>query len=707
MYITKIILENFRQFKGKHIVKLGPGFNLIQGPNGTGKSNLLYCVYFGFFGVARMKMSVSEDLISFGEEYLQVEIEFINKGKKYAIWRHVTRDGSGDGVKFKEWSVANNKFIDTLKDEKNAIKKEVEKQIGIKQTVFEKICYAEQKQYAKIVRGEKEFMDNVLHVIPLSFIKDTIHEMVLRAPSAEDRGKRYAGLETIIKNTEEDVSRATGLLTGARDREQRIVRDSSALVKNNEEFITIDKKLLPIQTTIAMLVTNNGIIEHSTPEVKRFEQAIQQFEVTKGTKASLDASEESLTVESESYEKDKDGMQERKDNEREKLGGIAATIQTNEKLIANMKGLSGKPECPVCKQPVTPQHVASEVAKLEKVLKEKKSEQGRINKVIADLDSSISEIEQKIDDLSSQIRQIQLDKKELDGYIKNKNEQQKAVNDASARFKVARSELTTPLTSVITRFNAVFKETHTLTDTSTLPDIKDIYDHIKNAVNIKMDEYTSEKSKLDSDLAETQREIATHKQTVDGAGKRIADAQDEIKKLKVEAFVNAKTTQLEATIIELVKEFREQKIADLNKYTLDWYKRLVVVPTFRDIRIDKEDYSVSVLPIQDIVATNDYKDIKWYASGGHETFVGIAERLALIEVFGTNFGMFDEITDNADKNNAKNLILEMAQSGEYLEQIIAVTHFEVGLEVAGNIVTVMPINDDTGKYTGWSKVGES
>ena len=68
--------------------------------------------------------------------------------------------------------------------------------------------------------------------------------------------------------------------------------------------------------------------------------------------------------------------------------------------------------------------------------------------------------------------------------------------------------------------------------------------------------------------------------------------------------------------------------------------------------------------------------------------------------------MFDEITDNADRDNATNMITELATSGEYLDQVIAVTHFEVGQEIAGNIIKIQPEIKDDG-YTGWSKIKNS
>ena len=76
MQILKVTLENFKQFKGKHEILFSPGFNLIQGPNGSGKTGILYAIYFGFYRGTSKGMVANEDLISYGEEKMSVEIEF-------------------------------------------------------------------------------------------------------------------------------------------------------------------------------------------------------------------------------------------------------------------------------------------------------------------------------------------------------------------------------------------------------------------------------------------------------------------------------------------------------------------------------------------------------------------------------------------------------------------------------------------------------
>ena len=48
MQLLKMIIENFKQFKGKHEIEFAPGFNLVQGPNGSGKTGILNAIYFEY-----------------------------------------------------------------------------------------------------------------------------------------------------------------------------------------------------------------------------------------------------------------------------------------------------------------------------------------------------------------------------------------------------------------------------------------------------------------------------------------------------------------------------------------------------------------------------------------------------------------------------------------------------------------------------------
>jgi DNA repair exonuclease SbcCD ATPase subunit len=707
MYIASLVLENFRQFKGKHVITLGPGFNLIQGSNGTGKTNLLYAISFGLYGKTHKRMKASTDLISFHEDYMVVIVDLVVQGKKYRIKRRITKDDENE-YSLSEWSSSKGDYLQILTEQTNKgpFKQKIEAITGIREMVFENVVFSEQKMYYQIVKGDKEFMDNVLHVLPLSFIKEKVHGLVPKKNDIQSRAKTYMDQVNTVNDNEEIITSTSSLLLAVQTRNGRKLLDVKELVESNAVYSRIDSALPSIKVIIDLMVASENKVVQSSSEINRLANEIKVFTSAKGDIDVLEQLEIRKDAQKKDAEIEKNGLQFSLNEIKIKLGANEQALVTDRETLKRIRGLSGKAECPICKQKVTPEHVAEENKKYETAIKEKMVVKASIESHIGLIGKHIQNKDMEATNLSKEIRKIQDSKLELASLYRNKMLLEKQRNDSKASLQKARTEIQVPFTNIIALFNTTFSNSVSILATAPLSNIVDLYNNIRSTVAIKVNEFKEKKTRLDADINECKHEIEAHEKSLNNARIRIDNARVEMRRIKIDAYVGSKIEQLDATVDGLVREFREQKVEQLTSYTMEWYRRLVAVPTFRDIKIDKEDYSVRVLPIQDIVSDDEFKDITKYASGGHETFVGIAERLALIEIFNANFGIFDEITDNADKNNATNVIIELARSDEYLEQVIAVTHFEVGREVAGNIIQVEPILDEKGVYSGWSRVAE-
>lgn len=59
--IRKIEIENFLSFKGRHVIEFGKGLNAIIGPCGSGKSNLLRALFYGYLGKSAKSLKVLEN----------------------------------------------------------------------------------------------------------------------------------------------------------------------------------------------------------------------------------------------------------------------------------------------------------------------------------------------------------------------------------------------------------------------------------------------------------------------------------------------------------------------------------------------------------------------------------------------------------------------------------------------------------------------
>ncbi len=90
MYIKEINIDSFGCFNNKSI-KLGDGFNMIYGPNESGKSTLMAFVVFAFYGA---KIKKNKDKLTFKERYMpwnnkqmSGEVVFVFNENTYSLKR--------------------------------------------------------------------------------------------------------------------------------------------------------------------------------------------------------------------------------------------------------------------------------------------------------------------------------------------------------------------------------------------------------------------------------------------------------------------------------------------------------------------------------------------------------------------------------------------------------------------------------------------
>ena len=81
MYIERIILKDFRNLRKQKIGPFSKDINLLIGPNGSGKTNVLEAI--GLSSIARScRGAQTQEMVGFGSEYAVVEVEGISQKKK-------------------------------------------------------------------------------------------------------------------------------------------------------------------------------------------------------------------------------------------------------------------------------------------------------------------------------------------------------------------------------------------------------------------------------------------------------------------------------------------------------------------------------------------------------------------------------------------------------------------------------------------------
>ncbi|MEM1638020.1 MAG: AAA family ATPase, partial [Pyrobaculum sp.] len=93
--IERIELENFRSYKGRHVVSLGD-VNILWGRIGAGKTSLLYAVEYALYGrQLEVKERVAKllDLINVEAHEMRVSLVLSDGGRLLEIERRLGRRG--------------------------------------------------------------------------------------------------------------------------------------------------------------------------------------------------------------------------------------------------------------------------------------------------------------------------------------------------------------------------------------------------------------------------------------------------------------------------------------------------------------------------------------------------------------------------------------------------------------------------------------
>lgn len=113
MYLSHLSLENFRSYP-KEIFKFSPNINLISGPNGSGKTNILEATYFLSTGKS-FRASSSYQLVNWGKPYTIVQGKIDDKNLEVQL-----SSSPGKSVLSRRFLVdqvisTRNKYLGTLK----------------------------------------------------------------------------------------------------------------------------------------------------------------------------------------------------------------------------------------------------------------------------------------------------------------------------------------------------------------------------------------------------------------------------------------------------------------------------------------------------------------------------------------------------------------------------------------------------------------
>jgi exonuclease SbcC len=399
---------------------------------------------------------------------------------------------------------------------------------------------------------------------------------------------------------------------------------------------------------------------------------------------------------------------ERRKNELEgTISRIKKEIESHEKLLAE-----GVAECPTCGQKVN-----SELVK--QIVNNKKCGVEQLSKKLENVNAQYSDLKEKVDKLNKRILELDRDLKDLN---KTYNEIIKLLEgDTIEELNRKLVEVNKNLNKIKDEINKRERESLTLENNEqklkkAIEDMRSLeknkgeleeklkkcLEEIRSTLNILVfpfepeDEHLREKiaeilplspemlEKKEQEFHNKSEQLKELKEGLENLMKQEKRVRDEISYLQ-KRLDKAKVCDSLKEIIEAgIEEWRERMLRCIADEALRVYETLTDQRVYRAFRINKDDYTVEVLPAY----LEGYIPAK-RVGGGHQTLIALAVRIALLNVLNNrSLLILDEPTYGVDSENLPQLMSYFSEVAKKIKQTILVTHYGLGEEEAANIIKV-------------------
>ncbi|PIO08759.1 hypothetical protein COU59_00275 [Candidatus Pacearchaeota archaeon CG10_big_fil_rev_8_21_14_0_10_34_12] len=612
MKLKKIKINNIRSYENQEIV-FPEGSTLISGDIGSGKTSVLLCIEFAFFGLQPGQRGSS--LLRNGSDSGGVEMEFDVDGKQILIERTLKRNKTIsqdycsitiDGEK-KQLSVTELKslVLDTLNYPKEFSKKQ--------NTLYKFTVYTPQEEMKQIVLQDSETRINVLrHVFGIDKYKRVMENTSIIGVKMREEMRIKEG---IISNIEEDrvvlISKEDELENKNHNLfslEKEFLAKSEERKKAQEEkdeisIIVEGKRNVQqeIEKKRYILSSKNEIISGNKMKIENLKSQVRETEHLEFQEDLIVRIEESIKT-----------MKSEKENLNEEFFEISSKISSLNMKVQesqNLKGkISGLDTCPTCLQ------------KVDDIYK---------NNIILRADSETNENLQKIKSFSEK-------KQNLQEKIKNKDieiqSSEKRLNELIfMRVRLQGINEKKIQIEELEKSNALLgREVETLNYESEelgkkLSDFGK-FDIVFEEKKIRFDEAVKNEKIVEIKVAELRKEIQIFSIQIDELKSRLKRAEEIKNQLK---HISELENWLSSKFIPLVS-FIEKNImmklkTEFSNLFSEWFSMLV-----------SDTFNVSLSDdFTPLIEQKDYELDYSYLSGGERTAVALAYRLALNQVINS------------------------------------------------------------------------
>jgi len=687
--ITRIVLENFKQYRGKHIIDFERGLNLIQGLNDSGKSSIFHALSFAFFNQTPTLGIHTTALITNGEQSVTVQVDFIDPktGGNFSVVRSKTKTKG----EFELHKIGTNgKEEVTLSSKAGAreidLQAKLNEHLDISKRLFFTIIYSEQKAFVNLSRGGSEVkddMDTLFGLKAAAVIRDgfrTVQKDLEKKLVGEDTVKRF--LESL--NVDRDR-----LKTRIQDSTNTIINARTQLSILQEEISSINEIKSVVNRLEAALLNADEL----THQLKNKDDLVsERNQVINDILRKYDSNEplrnQSLVVQRSLIEIE-DKANKLKERETKLRENQKALIQRHGYLINTLSergSVKGLQICPKCGQEVDKEHIRRELNEFKEELK-------GVENTLSEVAGEMKALELSYKYLEDERRIQERRRATLDADIISLDEASRRVKFAEKEAEALKMMLDNAMQILskekINIINSLLlklpEEAITLRAASGIEDLRTAFRSINSMVSSKLSSLVTESSILEKMVKDKTAEITNDTRVLTNKEEQIDEQETRLKKFERIRLNTSTLDRLDKVSQDLSAKLRDSLFTSISSLTYFWYTQLIREKKYTMIGFDPDNYSLLAKPI----GFDDLVSVKEYSGGGHETIFALALRLALSQTAGNrDFMLFDEPTDATDTQNRDQIIEALMKASQSFNQIILITHHGLGREYTVNTITI-------------------
>jgi len=456
MILTHLSLQNFKNFKAKEI-DLSPGINVLQGPNGSGKTSILEAIEFAFYGSVSGRPGL-EPLVRLGESLASVSLSFSvqedSQTRALTVFRQISKGQTGastaaarltkDGVE--------------ISNRKAKVDEEILRLVGLSHSSYSNSCYIRQGEIRALLEAGKEREREIDRMIGFGVFEDAWRDLRKTESDLEKQAvlareeliRAKAELDNLLSVSSElsqrmeekiriegeirEAEKKLGALAGVAEPAGDLIQLERSKAAQSEKVQNMRDQLLQLEQKTESL--NDRLLEIEA-ELRRRETRIDSLKDEQ--KALMDR----ISRVDEEIARGQAVLEELKSE----VLRLEAELESRKALITSFAQMEAKGQtvCPICGSELLPEHARetrraldAKIRELQEAIEKRRIDLRRFEQSdeasksrAARLRAQLEDLAKEISDAEAQNSGLKVSKEELEAelgsYVQQKRELEKAL----------------------------------------------------------------------------------------------------------------------------------------------------------------------------------------------------------------------------------------------------------------------------------------